>query len=488
MRPLLLSSFALLSAACTQTDDRLPPSDRFVYPSGIVHRAVPGSTNGVLYVSSANFDRCFDLGTLMAVDLDRVAGSGGEALLPLGSYMNPTAAPVEFGQLNVAPESRRYIQSFAGEMALWERTDAAPRLFIPARADGNFVHYVDIEEPTRLSCVGNAARESCVDGALSVTTGFSGQQQGQPRADAPFGAFVDTFGIPNPEQPEKAGVRVWVTHLNPADSPERSRTNFETYVVDLPGATPDVSTTDFHPLSLPDFPLGGTSSVVADERYVFVTGRLNTGISDTSLARRFLVRVLDKQNLGGNQIIEPGLDLGFAASEARGLALTPRSTTAPSAPRRLYVAVRSPDTLLIVNAQGIEKESDLPQLSVVGAVPLPGGPTQVALVSRGEGRSELVLVSCSDAGVVAIYDPDVGQVVAQVSVGERSGTQSPQPFGLAVQEQGTGARIFASNFGDGRISVIDIPDLGSPQLARLVAYLGVRQDVGESAQCQEEQL
>jgi DNA-binding beta-propeller fold protein YncE len=89
--------------------------------------------------------------------------------------------------------------------------------------------------------------------------------------------------------------------------------------------------------------------------------------------------------------------------------------------------------------------------------------------------------------VVAIYDPDVGQVVAQVSVGERSGTQSPQPFGLAVQQQGTGARIFASNFGDGRIAVIDIADLGSPQLARLVAHVGVRQDVGESAQCQEEQ-
>ncbi|WP_375765829.1 hypothetical protein NR798_29505 [Archangium gephyra] len=491
MRPLLLSSLALLSAACTQTDERLPPSDRFIYPSGIVHRAVPGSTNGVLYVTSANFDRCFDLGTLMAVDLDRVAGSSNEALQPLGAYTNPTAAPVELGQLNVATESRRYIQSFAGEMALWERTDAAPRLFIPARADGNFVHYVDIDAPTRLSCVGNAGSESCVDGALSVTTGFSGQQGGQPRADAPFGAFFDPIGIPpptDPDQPDKSGPRLWVTHLNPADSPERSGTNFESYVVDLPVAAPGISTGDFHPVTLPDFPIGGTNSVVADERYVFVTGRLNTGISDTSLARRTLVRVLDKYNLGGNQLIEPGLDLGFAASEARGLALTPRSTVAPSAPRRLYVAVRSPDTLLIVNAQGIEKESDLPVLSVVGAVPLPDGPTQVALVSRGETRSELVVVSCSDAGVVAIYDPDVGQVVAQVSVGERSGTQSPQPFGLAVQQQGTGARIFASNFGDGRISVIDIPDLGSPQLARLVAHLGVRQDVGESAQCQEEQL
>jgi hypothetical protein len=512
MRPLLLS-LALLSAACTQTDERLPPSDRFVYPSGIVHRAVPGSTNGVLYVSSANFDRCFDLGTLMAVDLDRVAGSGGESLQPLGAYTNPAAPTVELGQLNVAPESFRYIDNFAGEMRVWEDPGftGAPdaRLFISARGDNNSLHYVDITAPTQLSCVNNPDSNDCTAGALSLVSGVQGQQEGQPRADAPFGVFFDPIGIPPPadsSQPDKSGPRVWVTHLNPADSPVRSRTNFEAYVMGVsattpkdvastPGekeaasANPSISATDFYALTLPDFPIGGSNSVVADERYLFVTGRLSgANISDTSLARRFLVRVLDKYNLDAGRILEPGLDLGFAASEARGLALTPRSMTAPSAPRRLYVAVRSPDTLLIVNVQGIEKESDLPQLSVVGAVPLPDGPTQVALVSRGALRSELVLVSCSDAGVVAIYDPDVGQVVAQVSVGERSGTQSPQPFGLAVQEQGAGARIFVSNFGDGRVSVIDIPDLGSPQLARLVAHLGVRQDVGESAQCQEEQL
>jgi hypothetical protein len=488
MRPLLLS-LALLSAACSRTDERLPPTDRFVYPSGLVHRSVPGSTNGVLYVASANFDRCFDLGTVMAVDLDRVSGSGdgNEALLPLGTYP-ATAKTAELGQLNVVPESFRYIDNFAGEMAVWERTDASPRLFIPTRGDGNFLHFIDIQAPTQLACANNGQSNDCTVGALSLASGVPGSQQGQPRADAPFGISVDTSGIPNPKE-GKAGTRVWVTHLNPVDSPARSGANYESYLVDVPGQEPGLSSQDFHPLNLSGFPVGGTNSVVADERYVFFTGRLsNSLISDRSLARRTLVRLLDKQNLEANQFIEPGLDLGFAASEARGLALTPRTLLAPSAPRRLYVAVRDPDTLLIVNVEGIEKASNTPRLTVVGAVPLPNGPAQVKLVSRGESRRELVLVSCSDAGVVAIYDPDVGQVVAQVAVGQVSGTQSPQPFGLAVQVQGSGARIFASNFGDGRISVIDIADLSSPQLARLVAHLGVRQDVGQSAQCQEEQL
>ncbi|HEX5751538.1 MAG TPA: hypothetical protein VFZ09_35275 [Archangium sp.] len=487
MRPLLLSLALLSAVACSRTDERPPPTDRFVYPSGLVHRSVPGSTNGILYVASANFDRCFDQGTVMAVDLDRVSGSGGDGLKSLGEY-DPAAKTAELGQLNVAPESFRYIDNFAGEMALWERTDASPRLFIPTRGDGNYLHYVDITAPTQLTCANSPQSNDCTAGALSLASGVAGAQEGQPRADAPFGVSVDTSGIPDPDE-GKEGVRVWVTHLNPVDSPQRSQTNYESYLVDVPGQEPGLSSADFHPLNLAGFPIGGTNSVVADERYVFFTGRLsNTRISDTTLSRRTLVRVLDKQNLEANQFIEPGLDLGFAASEARGLALTPRSTLTPSAPRRLYVAVREPDTLLIVNVEGIETASNTPKLTVVGAVPLPNGPSQVKLVSRGESRSELVLVSCTDAGVVAIYDPEVGQVVAQVAVGEVNGTQSPQPFGLAVQQQGGGARIFASNFGDGRISVIDIKELGSPQLARLVAHLGVRQDEGESAQCQEEQL
>jgi hypothetical protein len=77
--------------------------------------------------------------------------------------------------------------------------------------------------------------------------------------------------------------------------------------------------------------------------------------------------------------------------------------------------------------------------------------------------------------------------VAQVSVGQIRGTESPRPFGLDVQREGNSARVFASNFGDGRISVIDIPNLDSPQDARLVAYLGARQDVGQSATCREVQ-
>jgi hypothetical protein len=476
MRPHFLS-LALLLAACTETNPRPPPTDRFVYPSGLVHRVLPGSTNGVLYVASANFDRCYDQGTLMAVDLDQVRG--GEVGLPaLGAPVEPVStAPLKLEQLNVSQSASVLIQSYAGEMVLWNRPDGAPRLFVPARADGDYVHYVDVLEPTRLACVG-AAEDSrnCIDGALSLTdvpwrrndTGNEATRD-LPRAPAPFGVDVTPEG------------QVWVTHVDPADSPARSNANFISFLVRLDGRNPGISTDSFIALQNSGLAVGGSHSVDVTERYAVVSGRFSNRVANAT-NRRFLLRLMDTSEERQGQLIDPGLDLAFAARDARGFALTPAS---PTRPRRLYLAVRSPDSLVVVDAQGME--TDTPSLRLVDSVPMPDGPTQVSLVSRGPARSELVVVSCSAAGVVAIYDPDVGQVVAQVAVSEVAREQVSQPFALAVQQQDNAARLFVSNFGDGRVAVIDIPDLSSPQLARLVAHLGVRQDAQGSSTCQEVQ-
>jgi hypothetical protein len=468
MRPFPLS-LALLLAACTDTAPRPPPTDRFIFPSGLVHRALPDSTNGVLYVASANFDRCFDQGTVMAVDLDRVG------LPALGTAMS--SEPLRLEQLNIAPQSSVFIQSYSGEMDIWYPTNgSSPRLFVPARADGDFVHYIDVPEPTRLDCGESNSNDCLTHGAVSLAK-VEGQERDLPRAPSPFGLDVTSEGD------------VWVTHLDPADSPAQSRSGFQSYLVHLRGGTPSVTASELIPLATGDLPVGGSHSVLVTERYVLVSGRSTLNLQTTQ-ARPFLIRVLEKQDKDKSwtgRLIDPALDFSFAAREARGLALTERNPAAPTSPQRLYVAVRAPDSLLIVNVQGLEAESDSPSLRVVGAVPMPDGPTQVKLVPRGPGRSELVVVSCSAAGVVAIYDPDVGQVVAQVPVGERRGDVDSQPFGLAVRQQGNAARIFVSNFGDGRVSVIDIPDLGSPQLARLVAWLGARQDQEGSTTCQEAQ-
>ena len=85
-----------------------------------------------------------------------------------------------------------------------------------------------------------------------------------------------------------------------------------------------------------------------------------------------------------------------------------------------------------------------------------------------------MVATSSTAGVVSIYDDDLGRLAAQI-IGVGS-----QPFGLAVQrtEYTRGGRmieavrLFVSNFADGRIAVIDVPDLGRPNEAWLIGYLG----------------
>jgi hypothetical protein len=151
------------------------------------------------------------------------------------------------------------------------------------------------------------------------------------------------------------------------------------------------------------------------------------------------------------------LESYFRVSDSRHLALS-------SDGKRLFLVGRVPDTLLVLKIN----DADPTSLSFVRGVPLPDAPNQVAVISR-PGRGDLVAVSATSGGSVAIYDEDVGELVALVP------GLGVQPYGLAVDHRGTAARLYVSLFGDGRVGVIDIPDLDRPQEAHLVAHLGASQ-------------
>ena len=154
-----------------------------------------------------------------------------------------------------------------------------------------------------------------------------------------------------------------------------------------------------------------------------------------------------------------GLEYAYRVGEARGLALS-------SDEKRLYLVGRFPDTLVVVT---VDDSSPLgPSLKVVRAVPLPEGSNELRVIPR-PGRSDLVAVTCSGGGVVVLYDDDVGDLVAQV---QGVGLQT---FGLAVAMRPPGARLFATNFSDGRVAIIDIPDLNRPQEARIAGHVGIQQ-------------
>jgi hypothetical protein len=174
--------------------------------------------------------------------------------------------------------------------------------------------------------------------------------------------------------------------------------------------------------------------------------------------------VIDRQS---NLIAFPQLQLVWASLDARGLQLLRRPQG-----DRLYLAADNPATLLIVDLVAPNLAYLAPSFSLVRAVPLPEGPNDVQLLPR-PGRAPLVVVSCSVDGSLAFYDDDLGQIAALVpGVGA-------VPFAIAIDRRTDWARLYVSNFGDGRIAVVDVPltpQASDGRLApRLVAHIGTKQ-------------
>ena len=93
-----------------------------------------------------------------------------------------------------------------------------------------------------------------------------------------------------------------------------------------------------------------------------------------------------------------------------------------------------------------------PTFTLVRAVPLPAGPQRRPAPHPPGGRAPLVAVSCSIDGSLAFYDDDLGQIAALIpGVGA-------VPFAISHRPaRTTGPALYVSNFGDGRIAVVDVP-------------------------------
>jgi hypothetical protein len=433
MRPLFLVPALVLLACTPQGSQRLPPTDSLYFPTGIAFAPGNPGSPGVVYVASANFDRRFDFGTVTAIDLSKIP----ETELPaLGA--STEGNPRAIFDLRLTAENQVLVQSFTGEMGGFQVPGGPFRLFVPSRSEGSFVHMVDAVGG-QLSCtapyVGPSAQD-CSSGGLS-TISLQNTATGKPRAPEPYGVTVTRDG------------QVWLTHVRGADSPVGSGTNIEGYVVTLDAANPTIDADNFTLIGS----TGGTNSIAVGQRYAFVTGRYTN-------PRGAMIRIIDRQRRV--PLLNPQLESVYQVLEARGVGIT-------SDERRLFVAGRSPDTLVVIELR--DTLTDLPKLTVVRGVPLPAGSNGLKIIERA-GRGPLVIVTSSLGNVVSVYDDDLGQLVAQVSdVGS-------QPFGLDVQTRTeadgtTRARIFVSTFGDDRVAVLDMPDVNDPQKTYVVARLGL---------------
>ncbi|HZI14297.1 MAG TPA: hypothetical protein VE153_28270 [Myxococcus sp.] len=467
MRAYLLTSALLLVSCDVSPEPRPPPSTRFVYPSGVAFWRPEGgpSVNGYLYVASANFDKCFDSGAVAALDLDNLG------VRPFGSpFVQDEALPNEITELDFASNSFVQIQSFAGEMALWSPPNRTPRLFVPARAEGSFLHAIDVApDGVTLSCAQGGTGRDCRENALSLID-VPGASGGFPSARGPLGVTVERA---NPD------ARVWVTHSELA-GPQTStdETQFRSYLVSLPASNPsqDFGPGNFVELTSLGRLSGAAHATALGGRYVYASGRNASSEQLGSRPARFVLRLVDKN--APERVLETDIELDYSVREGRGVAVVQRpSATNPSQldpnRERVYLLARGPDTLLIIDVENALQ--DAPTRQVVSALPLPEGAAELEVIPRAVGRGNIVAVTGSGDEAVALYDEEVGQLVAQVQVGDQDPNQPAQPFGLTADVRGNSARLFASTFGDGRIAIIDIPNLDRPQDARLVARLGAQQ-------------
>ncbi|MCA3011467.1 MAG: hypothetical protein INH41_03610 [Myxococcaceae bacterium] len=454
-------------AACPPVEVSLPaPLDRFYFPSALAHVDARDGGDGVLLVASANFDKRFATGALVAVNLDALPtplppfGSTPPSAVQVEALRGPEASPDD-DAVRIAP--------FAGQMRVWPLGDGRFRAFVATRSEFQRVHAVDLElgvrGVARLSCFGGDGGRDCGESAPSLTQYEQTTPTGLPRAPGAFGVALRErtcvvnadCGAPEVAYSCRAGrcvtsrggreepaADVLVTHIAQADSPLGSQTNQRGYLVRL--ASEDLT---LSPERFIELGPGATHAVAVGARWNFVSGRFLNPEAN-------LVRLVD---LSSGQFLSSGLETSFRVAEARGIALSEDE-------RRVFLIGRNPDALLVASVD--DPTGPSPRLRVVRGNPLPAGPNEVAVLPRA-GRGALLAITCTTAGVLALYDDEVGEVAAEVpGVGV-------QPFGLAVDLRGAGARLYVSNFQDGRVAVIDVVDLDAPRTARLVAHLGRQQ-------------
>jgi hypothetical protein len=476
----------LLAAACAQVPAPNPsPTDRFYFPSSLSFflpdAGLPdgGASSGILYVASANYDRRYDQGNLLAVNLDRVQAvpqpglpNGLVGLPPPATPTGDLTSPLTFTTLNTAEGDVVQIASFAGEM-LRDPVGygGLPRLWIATRAEGDFLEIISTDTNGEgLSCVPNIGGNNCLK--TGVTVAYEQDPQhglGLPAAPEPYGLGLS---------PEDAGPgEIWVSHIRSADSPPTSGLNLDNYAVRLQGRTPQPSVSNIicpptrDPIDgcFDSVGVGGGNSLAVGAANVFMSGRIPQSTLNTDVLMRIIERdtMLCPLDAFGDPLctIYPKVAQQYPNREARGLAMRPDQS-------RIYLAALSPDTLLVIDV--IDPNGATPTLTVVRAIPLPAGPNEVRLLQRpkvGNVAGDVVAITCQVDGSVAFYDDEIGQLGLIVSgVGLA-------PYDLTVDQRGAVARLFVSDFADGRVAVIDtaLGGNGRPIGARLVATVGLQQ-------------
>lgn len=440
----------LAAAACGEPSAvRVSPTDRFVFPATVAttsYRDAQGQDATALLVASGNYDLNYDGatgGTVLSVDpaLATDGGSAGRA----GGELVPLGAGAHVG-------------SFVGQLAVVDAT-TCPGTGTASRPPVALVATRFANEIWRLPMG--------LDGTLGPCSGSDCTASVDARLRDPFGvalacradglrrsAFVGYLRSGIGDAGNKTG---WLAELD-LDDPAAPARVIEVGAAAVSGLAYDDRTDRLFVLGQP---LLSAPIFVLD---------LTTCPDGLAACATPAISAVDLNPLS------PGLDLQSIALSNHQDGLT----------RRAYVSARVYDAslasllgarpaadadalLLVVDLE--ERPDGGPSLQVLRWVRIGTGASQVRVLpvrtpaAGGAPRRDVVVVSSTTEGVIAVYDDEQGAVARVVPVDGATG--SPEvgraPYGLAVDPRpvasadGPAARVYVAASQQAVVGIVDVP-------------------------------
>jgi hypothetical protein len=489
--PALPALAAAVVAGCYTGDAGLSPQhDQFYFPTGL--SVSPGNTT--LYVINSDFDLQFNGGTVQAVDLVGLRGRLSKILEPLRASAGVDAACASAGlavnqrtELIPGPcaeipseevvKSFATVGAFASEAAIVLRPDApGARLFVPVRGDPS-VTYFDIDDDRnggaatfKLDCGGTGEDLRCAPIHKVGTNPYDNLR----RLTLP----VEPLGIAADDR----GESIVVAHQTEASASlitnswrDGERPTLQYFLTGLPFGPTEV-------VALPKPALlDAVKSAVPYQPGFVMTFRAAPEVdvlryvSDDAASppRPFLSRAgafavsanatgIDSRGIAIDRRPRVACEAACAKTDTACL------RTCASVPMPVYVASRSPSSLLVGeidttitdNEKGPTGEYAVVRL--FDAVPLSVGVSHVAVadvIGKDGALHPHVFAVSFDSRYIVSYDPAARRVDAVIRTG-----RGPHPITFDVG--GTGADqhalMFVGHFIDSYLGVVDL-DMRHPE-------------------------
>ncbi len=445
MRPALFCAVVgALAGACTASAaDVQPPSDQFVFPTGLA----VAPDDSLLFVANANSELRFDSGSVLALDLalvDQIADAWtASGAIPAHCNRDPdhTESLICDEAQFIKPNGAVRIGNFATDIAVQDTGNGTFRLVVPVRGDPS-ISWIDWDG-SKLAC-GTAQGFALCDDAHRLSAIHDNPDVGLLPQE-PFNAFVDA-----------AGQYAVITHLT---------TGTITLLDSQIGKDVEIADVGLSPF-LPDQNTGLTGATGVAGRtpnmpgdLIYVGSRSESRIQMYTVGRPindalpFLIpgNFFFLSAVGGN---------AGQSSDTRGMRFSQDGS-------RMYLVNRDPPSLQVYDTA--PAADGFPANSLVASADICRAASTLTVMDTGDG--DRAYLTCFQDGQMYVIDPRDNATVDNIAVIGRG------PYAIASAP--TRKKVYVSNFLEDTVSVVDATP-GSPTRNRVILRLGQPKPASET--------